>query len=368
MNQMATLSPAHDASATVAHRPAPDILECTLRDGSYAIDFQFTAHDTKVIAARLDELGFPLIEVGHGIGLGASAKGMGVAAATDAEYMEAAAGAVSRGKWGMFCIPGVASLEDLESAIDHGIGFVRVGCEVTDVEGSRTFVERAREAGVTVFSNLMKSYTSSHAYFVEQASKCIDYGSQCIYVVDSAGGMLPEEIGGYANALREVHPDVKLGFHGHHNIGMGVANALYCAEKGFSVVDSSLQGFGRSAGNTPTEQIVAALIRAGFEVPYDPVEVMQAGEELVRPLIRETGMSSLDLTAGLALFHSSYMSRVMAAAKSHRIDPRRLILALCERDRVNAPSELIEECSGAVRDAGPPNHLIVKQYFGEEQR
>ena len=107
---------------------------------------------------------------------------------------------------------------------------------------------------------------------------------------------------------------------------------------------------------------------AGFDVPYDPVAVMQAGEELVRPLIRETGMSSLDLVAGLALFHSSYMSRVMAAAKSHRIDPRRLILALCERDRINAPAELIEECSNVVKDSASPNHLIVKQYFGEEQR
>jgi hypothetical protein len=150
---------------------------------------------------------------------------------------------------------------------------------------------------------------------------------------------------------------------------MGVANALYCADQGFAVVDSSLQGLGRSAGNTPTEQLIAALFRARYEVQYDPIDVMQAGEELVRPLIREPGISSLDMTAGLALFHSSYMGRVLGAAKNHRIDPRRLIIELCARDRINASAELIEECAEVVKEHGLPGaNLRPKPYFGEEQR
>lgn len=347
---------------------APDILECTLRDGSYAIDFQFTAEDTWNIAERLDRLGFPWIEVGHGIGLGASIKGMGTAAATDAEYMAAAADAVSDGKWGMFCIPGIAELEHLDMAAEYRMDFVRVGCDVADVHMAQKFIERARELGLFVFSNLMKSYAAPTEFFVQQAAKCIDYGAQCLYVVDSAGGMLPEEIGRYADALRQARPEVKLGFHGHHNIGMGVANALFCAKSGFDVVDTSLQGFGRSAGNTPTEQFIAVLIRGGYQVPYDAIEVMQAGEDLIRPLLRETGVSSLDLTAGLALFHSSYMRRVLDSAKQHRIDPRRLIIALCERDRVNAPHELIEECAAEVKAYPLPKSAVAaKPYYGEEQ-
>lgn len=347
---------------------SPDILECTLRDGSYAIDFQFTAEDTKNIAGRLDQLGFPWIEVGHGIGLGASDKGMGTAAATDAEYMAATTETVSHGKWGMFCIPGIAELEHLDLAAEHGMDFVRVGCDVADVHMAREFIEHARGLGIFVFSNLMKSYTAPTEFFVEQAGKCIDYGAQCLYVVDSAGGMLPEEIGRYADALRQARPDIKLGFHGHHNIGMGVANALFCAAHSFDVVDTSLQGFGRSAGNTPTEQFIAALVRGGYDVPYDPIEVMQAGEDLIRPLLKEIGVSSLDLTAGLALFHSSYMRRVLESAKRHRIDPRRLIVALCERDRVNAPHDLIEECAAEVKAYPLPKSAVaVKPYYGEEQ-
>ncbi len=353
---------------------APDILECTLRDGSYAIDFQFSREDTFTIARRLDDLGFPYIEVGHGIGLGASRRNMGVAAASDEEYMSAAAEAVHKGKWGMFCIPGIAELSDIDVAAAAGMGFVRVGTEVSDVDKGRPFIERAREKGLFVFANLMKSYVCDTASFVTQASKCVDYGAQCVYVVDSAGGMLPEEIGAYAEALRAADPGVKLGFHGHNNLGLGVANSLHCARIGFDVVDTSLQGFGRSAGNTPTEQFVSVLIRAGFPVAYDPVAVMEAGEELIRPLIQEIGHNSLDTTAGLARFHSSYMRRVLDAAKAKRVDPRRLILALCERDRVNAPSDLIDAAAAEVASQQRRRGLLFaktflgKSYFGEEQR
>jgi 4-hydroxy-2-oxovalerate aldolase len=347
---------------------APKILECTLRDGSYVIDFQFNVDDTFRIARRLDDLGFPYIEVGHGIGLGASERGMGVAAATDEEYMVAARKAVTRGKWGMFCIPGIANLSHLDLATQHAMGFVRVGSEVTAVEDSRPFIEKARRDGLFVFANLMKSYVSSPEYFSEQAVKCVEYGAQCIYIVDSAGGMLPNEIGCYIDAFRNLRHDVEIGFHGHDNLRLAVGNALYCAERGVNVVDTSLQGFGRSSGNTPTEHFISVLLRAGYEVPYDPIDVMQAGEELIRPLIHEAGCSSLDITAGFASFHSSYMKRILAAAKEHRVDPRRLIVALCKRDRANAPGELIDEAASEVKQMhAPMSPLLVKQYFGEEQ-
>jgi 4-hydroxy-2-oxovalerate aldolase len=317
----------------------------------------------------LDALGFPLIEVGHGIGLGASAKGLGAAAASDEEYMLAAAEAVTDNKWGMFCIPGVATLDQLDVAVAHGMDFVRIGCEVDEAALGQPFIERARKLGLYVFSNLLKSYAVDRDYFVRQAQSCLDYGAQCIYIVDSAGGMLPAEIGGLAAALRDAVPEVKLGFHGHHNLGMGVANALTSAELGFEVVDTSLQGLGRSAGNTPTEQFVAALVRAGFDVPYDPVDVMQAGEELARPLLRDPGINSLDLTAGLALFHSSYMNRILSVAKEHRIDPRQLILAVCDEDRASAPMALIERCAKTISDGTPTySARMQKEYFGEEQK
>src|SRR5438270_12371293 len=105
--------------ATFEH--VPEILEVTLRDGSYLIDFQFTAEDTATIAAALESIGFRWIEVGHGLGLNASKSGKGVAAGTDEEYLEAAAQAVKQAKWGMFFIPGIGGEEDLRLAARYGM-------------------------------------------------------------------------------------------------------------------------------------------------------------------------------------------------------------------------------------------------------
>jgi isopropylmalate/homocitrate/citramalate synthase len=161
---------------------------------------------------------------------------------------------------------------------------------------------------------------------------------------------------------------VALGFHGHNNLGLAVANSLVCAEENVAMVDTSLQGFGRSAGNTPTEQFLSALVRAGCEPDIDPIEAMHLGETLVRPLIERRGISSLDIAAGQAQFHSSYMSAVLQAAKRHRIDPRALIIELCRHDKVNAPDDLLERLAADLEN----RHVALRAlpwgtYYGEEQ-
>lgn len=350
------------------HKKAPKILDCTLRDGSYAIDFQFTSADTETIARALDEANFPYIEVGHGIGLGASEEGRNIAAASDREYMQAAAQAVKHGKWGMFCIPGIAQPDHLRLAADHGMNFVRIGTNVTEVDSSATFISLAHDLGMEVFANFMKSYALLPGMFARLAARSAGFGADMVYLVDSAGGMLPSEVRAYLRAARDEAPNVAMGFHGHNNLGLAVANSLVCAEEGVAMVDTSLQGFGRSAGNTPTEQFLSVLVRGNYDIDIDPIETMHLGETLIRPLIERRGLSSLDIVAGQAQFHSSYMPAVLNAAKRHRIDPRVLIMELCQHDKVNAPDELLEllatELNARHVDMRP---LPWGAYFGEEQ-
>ena len=347
---------------------APKILDCTLRDGSYVIDFQFTAADTENIARALDEAGFQYIEVGHGIGLGASEQGKNIAAATDIEYMQAASKAVKRGKWGMFCIPGIAKLDHLREAADQGMDFVRIGTNVSEVDSSAPFIALARKLGIEVYANFMKSYVLSPLEFAHLAARSADFGAEMVYLVDSAGGMLPSEVRAYAQTMRNEAPNVALGFHGHNNLGLAVANSLVCAEEGVAMVDTSLQGFGRSAGNTPTEQLLSALVRSGYDVDVDPVKAMHLGEILIRPRIERRGLCSLDVAAGLAQFHSSYMPAILSAAKRHRVDPRVLIIELCHHDKVNAPKDLIDQIASALEsDVFAPGLLPWSSYYGEEQ-
>jgi len=344
------------------------ILDCTLRDGSYALDFRFTEADTERIGSALDKAGFAYIEVGHGIGLGASEQSQYIAAASDKEYLQAASRSIAKAKWGMFCIPGIANLDHLRMAADFGIDFIRVGTNVDEVDQSAPFIELAHDLGIQVFSNFMKSYALDPVGFAKLAKHALSLGTELIYLVDSAGGMLPSEILSYIHAARAEVSDIPLGFHGHNNLGLAVANTLVCIEEGVELVDTSLQGFGRSAGNTPTEQLLSVLTRSGYKTVVDPIVAMDLGETLIRTLIEKRGISSLDIVSGQALFHSSYMPIILRTAKRYRIDPRRLIIEICKYDKVSVPEDLLNKLAHDLQHSY--EHLSAlpwSNYFGEEE-
>lgn len=334
--------------AAQTHLKTPTILDTTLRDGSYVIDFQFTAQDTRTIAQRLDNLGFELIEIGHGTGLGSSEKNLGKAAATDEEYLRAGSEAVLKGKWGMFAIPGIAEVRHLELASSYGMDFVRIGTEVAGAEKGRQLIEAAKKLGLYVHCNFMKTYAATPDQFAVQAGKCFEMGADSVYIVDSAGGMLTHEIQGYIDAFRAVKPKATLGFHGHNNLGMAVANSLHCALNGVDIIDTSLQGLGRSAGNTPISQYLAVLSRYGFAHHFDLIAVMATSEELARPLVHNIGVDTIDVTAGFAQFHSGFLGKVQAAADASGVDVRRLIIELCKLDKEKADQDLLDR---AVKNA-----------------
>lgn len=346
----------------------PELLECTLRDGSYAIDFQFTASDTRLIAKGLEEAGFDLIEIGHGVGLRASRAGYGEAAATDEEYLEAAASVLTTARFGMFCIPGIATLDDVDLCASYGARFIRIGTNVTEVSMSKPFIERAKKHGMLVSANFMKSYVLPPSEFAEVAKTSRAYGSDVVCLVDSAGGMLPDELEHYLNAVRSTS-DVKIGFHGHDNLGLAVANTLHLVRKGIDVADVTLQGIGRGAGNASTEKVVMLLRKAGIDLGIDEFKLMDLATEFVRPLLTKIGSEPLDLVSGLAMFHSSYMSTIRKWADRYEADPRRLILRVCEFDKVNAPDELVERCAKELAGTGKPASARYRlhQYHGREQ-
>lgn len=335
-------------AALAAHemplQPDADILEVTLRDGSYLIDFQFTAEDTAVIASALQGIGVRWIEVGHGVGMNGSSVTQPAAAATDEEYLEAAASVLDRAKWGMFFIPGIGRPEDLRLAARYGMSFVRIGTNVTQTEQARASIELAKELGMLVSYNAMKSYAVEPAEFARRAAEVRGYGADIVCLVDSAGSFDGETIAAYLRATRQ-ETDAALGFHGHDNLSMAVANSLRAFEEGAVLVDASLQGMGRSAGNAITEILIGVLQQRGLLQHIDLKGAMDVGHALIQPLLGRRGVDPLAVTAGLARFHSSFMPKVAGYARKHEIDVRDLIVRLCQEDQVSAPDELLEELS-----------------------
>lgn len=336
------------------------ILDCTLRDGSYAVNFRMSAELTKRVSSALNGLGIPYIEVGHGVGLGASERGFGRAACTDQKYMEAA-----QGNWGMFCIPGIAELDDVTRLADMGGKFIRIGCEIAKVDEAPEFIEHARKQGLYVFSNLMKSYAVKPKEFADAARKCVDAGAQCIYIVDSAGSMLKRHIFEYWRELKIVCPGTDIGFHGHNNLGCAVANALSCVQMGINVIDCTLQGIGRSGGNVPLEQFLGALMASKRNVQYDLFEIMRLGEAEIKPLLRDVGLSPLDVTAGITGFHSSYMPLLLEVSAKYNVDPLKLMYHVTKISKTTVSLPKWAECAQKMnKDSWPYD---PKQYFGEEQ-
>jgi 4-hydroxy-2-oxovalerate aldolase len=341
--------------------PIPNILEVTLRDGSYLIDFQFTAEDTANIAAALEGVGFRWIEVGHGLGLNASQSGKGSAAATDEEYLEAASRVLKHAQWGMFFIPGIGREEDLRLAAKYGMSFVRIGTNVTETAQAEPYIALAKELGFIVSYNAMKSYAVSPAEFGKIVARVHSWGTDIACLVDSAGSMDPDAVAAYFRAANGESAS-PLGFHGHDNLSLAMANTLRAIEEGAVLIDSSLQGMGRSAGNTVTEVLVAILQRRGLLSHVDLKAAMDVGQGLIQPLLGKRGIDPMAVTGGLARFHSSFTDKVQRYASKHQIDVRDLIVRLCQEDQVSAPDDLLERLSHELAALKMPRLLSIPAF------
>lgn len=348
----------------------PIIMDCSLRDGSYSIDFQFDKEDTITIVNKLSKANIQYIEVGHGIGIGASKKGFGNSASSDEEYCRAASEGISKfSKWGVFCIPGIASLDDLKMTFDQGVNFVRIGTNLDDVSSSEKFIKLAKKNNVKVFANFMKSYTESPKKFATVAKMSCDYGSDIIYIVDSSGGMYPDQLEEYIKEFQDLGLNVDLGFHGHNNLGMGMANSLVSIKNGVKFIDATLQGIGRSSGNVVLEQLCCVLNYMGYNKKIDPVEIMDIGEKHIRPLFKSAGISSLDTTAGWKLFHSSYMQSILTSSKEYNVDPRRLIEYIYDNEIKNLSNKNLDLIALDLNKLFKKSNKLKTwpSYFGNEE-
>lgn len=342
------------------------IIDTTLRDGSYAINFQFSKEQTSIISAGLESAGIEYIEVGHGVGLNAAASNENPALCSDTEYISSAVDSVKKAKIGVFCIPKFARLDDINIAVDNGLKFIRVGTNATEVETSKKYIERAKELGLEVFANYMKSYTLSPKDFAKNVKLSENYGADGVYIVDSAGGMFKEDIQKYFNEIRKVS-NIPVGFHAHDNLGLAIANNIASIEMGLNFVDGSLQGLGRSSGNASTELLVLSLIKKGYSLNIDYIKLMELGTKYILPLLSTKGRTSLDMVSGFAEFHSSYMKFIKECATKHNVNPLQLIIDYCKYDKINMDTKKLDEIALNIKTSYNSENYNFNRYYGNEQ-
>ena len=316
------------------------ILDTTIRDGSYAVDFKFSCDDVASIISKLEKLGFEYIEIGHGLGLNASSAKYGYSLHSDEEYMQTARRVLKKSKFGFFCIPGIARLENLKRAADNGVSFVRVGINADMAEKTEPYLKEAKKQGLFATVNFMKSYILSPSALAEKIALVQGYGADVAYLVDSAGCMLPEDIEKYSEKIKD-RTDIMLGFHGHNNLGLAVSNSLKCIQLGFDYIDCSLQGLGRSLGNAPTEQLVMILKKQGYSLDIDIPRLLEYGYTIIKDVSKKAPMHPLDLVCGYSGFHSSFLKCIYRCCNEKKVDPMRLIIAYSKVNQATMDYELL---------------------------
>ena len=327
-----------------------------LRDGMHPKRHQITVEEMVVVAKAMEDAGVPMIEVTHGDGLGGKSVNYGFPAASDEEYLKAVCAVTDNTKVSALLLPGIGTVDHLQMAVDCGISTIRVATHCTEADVSEQHIGVASQIdGLDTVGFLMMAHMIGPEELLAQLQLMESYGANCVYITDSAGYMLPDDVTARVElARKELKPETELGFHGHHNLGMGVANSIAAVAAGANRIDGSMAGLGAGAGNTPLEVFLAVCDRMGIETGVDIFKAMDIAEDLIVPMMDHMVRVDRDsLTLGWAGVYSSFLLFAKRSAEKYNLSARDILVELGRRKTVGGQEDMIEDLAlDMAREAG----------------
>jgi 4-hydroxy 2-oxovalerate aldolase len=326
------------------------ITDSSLRDGSHHVRHQFATEQVRTVVAALDGAGIPVIEVSHGDGLGGSSFTYGRSATDERTLIAEAVSTATRAKIACLMLPGVGTVEDIKAVAGLGASVIRIATHCTEADISIEHFEVARKLGLETVGFLMMAHSQPAEVLARQARIMADAGCQCVYVTDSAGALILEQVTDrVAMVAAELGGDATVGFHGHENLALGVANTIAAIRAGASQVDGCTRRFGAGAGNTPTEALVAVCDKLGFSTGVDPLAMFDVAEDVVLPIMaEEPTLSRLALIMGYAGVYSSFLGHAYQAAARYGVSGADILLECGARKLIGGQEDQITEIASQL--------------------
>jgi len=326
------------------------LVDMTLRDGMHAVDHQFTPEEMADVASALDAAEMDVVEVSHGDGMGGSSINYGFSAASTEEYLDAVAPELTDTELSVLMLPGIGTIEEIDMAIDHGADICRIATHVTEADVSEEHFEYVKDQGLEANGLLMLSHMAEPETVLEQAQLMESYGADAVYVMDSAGALLPSDVRDRVSLLTD-ELSIDVGFHAHNNLGLAIGNSLAALDSGAVTIDGCLRGLGAGSGNAQMEVLVGTLEKAGYDVNPDFFGTMDAAEDVLVPMISDDEMPELDndsLLLGYAGVYSSFLRHTRRAGEKYDIDPREILIELGEMEVVGGQEDLITDVASRL--------------------
>ncbi|MFI6416870.1 4-hydroxy-2-oxovalerate aldolase [Streptomyces sp. NPDC050842] len=317
------------------------ITDSSLRDGSHAKRHQFTGEDVRSVVAALDDAGVPVIEVTHGDGLGGSSFNYGFSKTPEQELIKIAVDTARQARIAFLMLPGLGVKDDILAAHDNGASICRIATHCTEADIAVQHFGLARERGLETVGFLMMAHSTTPGNLARQARIMADSGCQCVYVVDSAGAMVMDDVTARVEALvAELGGDAQVGFHGHENLALGTGNSIAAVKAGALQIDGSTRRLGAGAGNTAVEALVAVCAKMGIRTGIDVLKIIDAAEDVVRPVMdEECRLDRLALLMGHAGVYSSFLKHAYRQAERYGVSGAEILLRAGERRLVGGQED-----------------------------
>ena len=341
---------------------APRVTDTSLRDGSHPMRHRYVPEQVKDVVEALDAAGVPVIEIAHGDGLAGSSTQYGFSRTPEMELISTAVETAKQAKIAALLLPGIGTRTELKEAVSRGISVLRIATQCTEADISQEHFEMAKDLGLETVGFLMMAHMRPPHFLAEQAKIMESYGADCVYVVDSAGALLPKDAAERVRVLKECLA-CEVGFHAHNNLGVAIGNSLAALEAGADQLDGSLRGLGAGAGNAPTELLAAVLDKMGLETRLDVFGLMDAAEYVMAPVMPYEPMPNRDAIAiGYAGVYSTFLLHAKRAGQRYGIDPREILVELGRRKAVAGQEDwILDVALELARDAQthPPEAIDV---------